>query len=76
MSPSRIGVEVAVFLICLGSYVGSGVVFGDGVPPARWIALFVVAYGILTGVRPRLAAAPAVGNAPLLTRLASARDGP
>lgn len=51
MSPSRIGVEVAVFLLCLGSYVGSGVVFGDGVPPARWIALFVAAYLVLTGVR-------------------------
>ena len=25
--------------------------FGDGVPPARLIALFVVAYAVLTGVR-------------------------
>ncbi len=51
MSPSRIGTEVAVFVLCLAVYVGAGVVFGDGVPPARLIALFVVAYAVLTGVR-------------------------
>ena len=51
MSPSRIGVEVAVFVLCLAAYVGAGVVFGDGVPPARWIVVFVAAYLVLTGVR-------------------------
>ena len=51
MSRRQVATEVAVFVICLASYVGSGIVFGDGVPPARWIALFVVGYLVVSGVR-------------------------
>ncbi len=51
MSPSRIGAEVAGFVVCLAVYLVTFTVFGGGVPPLSWVVWFVAAYLVLTGVR-------------------------
>ena len=77
LSPSRIGAEVAVFARLPRRRTSAPAsCSATACPGAVWIVLFVVAYARPHRRPPRLAAASAVRNAPLLTRSASARERP